>query len=129
MSCWHRYNGEAGVGPESHVTTREKLAEFIAKSTDDIKKLFSYKNTEYGADADAFSNFRKTANRVLKPFMEKHGVTVDEKELMFLVALTLADKHLVALSHTGVTGNEVDERLQDVANYCLIMRGMLREGK
>jgi hypothetical protein len=111
--------------PIEQAMTRKTLANNIAKSCDGIKELFNYKNQDYGADQDAFSNFRKTAQRIIIPFMESRGVKVSEKEAMFLVAQVLQDKHLVALSQTGINGNEVAERLSDVANYSLIMKAML----
>ncbi|MEN6565884.1 MAG: hypothetical protein ABFC57_06250 [Veillonellales bacterium] len=107
------------------VQTRKELAAYIVKSCDDIKSLFNYKNQDYGEDKDAFANFRKTVQRIVIPFMESHGVSITEKEAMFMVAMIYQDKHLVALSQTGVNGNEVAERLQDVANYALIMKAMV----
>ncbi len=108
--------------------TRQSLAEFIAEKAEGVKSLFAYKNQDYGSDQDAFANFRKTAVRIVMPFMEKRGVKLDEREAMFLVAQVLQDKHLVALSQTGISGNEVEERLSDVANYALIMSAILKHG-
>lgn len=124
---WHeRIPARLGVEP---TMTRSDLSSFIAEKCDGIKGLFDYKNQDYGADRDAFANFRKTAQRIIVPFMEKRGVSVSETEAMFLVLLIYQDKHLVALSQTGLQGNEVDERLGDIANYALIARGMLIQSK
>lgn len=109
------------------MTTRE-LSEFIGKNCNSIVELFAYKSQDYSDKRDAFSNFRKTAQRIIIPFMLKHGVSISEKEAMFLVAQVLQDKHLVALSQTGINGNEVEERLQDVATYSLIMKAIKERG-
>lgn len=109
------------------MTTRE-LSEFIGKNCNSIVELFAYKNQDYGQKNDAFSNFRKTAQRIIIPFMLKHGVSISEKEAMFLVAQVLQDKHLVGLSQTGLNGNEVEERLLDVATYSLIMKAIKERG-
>ena len=47
---------------------------------------------------------------------------------MFLVAQVLCDKHAVAISQTGVNGNEVEERLLDLATYSLIMKAIKERG-
>jgi hypothetical protein len=106
-------------------TSRQDVADKIALYCDDIKKLFAYKNSDYGAEGDGYANFRKTAQRIVIPFMERHGVKMDEKEAMFVVILIYMDKHLVALSHTGIKGNEVLERLGDIANYSLILKSLV----
>jgi len=108
--------------------SREDLTNEINQSCDDIKKLFTYKNTEYGMDQDAFANFRKTAERMVIPFMARYGVTVDIKDAMYLVLSIYVDKHAVSLSQTGLSGNEVAERLGDIANYSLIAKAMLKGG-
>ena len=109
------------------MTTRE-LSEFIGKNCNSIVELFVYKNQDYGQKNDAFSNFRKTAQRIIIPFMLKHGVSISEKEAMFLVAQVLFDKHAVAISQTGINGNEVEERLLDLATYSLIMKAIKERG-
>lgn len=108
--------------------TREDLTKEINQSCDDIKKLFSYKNQDYGMVEDAFANFRKTAERIIVPFMDRHGVQIDIKDAMYLVLSIYVDKHAVALSQTGLRGNEVAERLGDIANYSLIAKAMLKGG-
>ena len=112
---------------ETPMTTRE-LSEFIGKNCNSIVELFVYKNQDYGQKNDAFSNFRKTAQRIIIPFMTKRGVSITEREAMFLVAQVLQDKHLVGLSQTGLNGNEVEERLLDVATYSLIMKAIKERG-
>lgn len=99
--------------------TRQQLSDFICPQCDEIKQLFSYKNQDYGANDDAFSDFRKTAQRLLSD--------LPEHEAMFKVLMILQDKHLVALSQTGLSGNEVAERLRDIANYALIGAGILAD--
>jgi hypothetical protein len=103
--------------------TRDELATFIGEKCDDIKQLFATKNKDYGMADDAFANFRKSAHRVILPM----APGLDEHEAMFRVLLVLLDKHAVALSQTGLGGNEVDERLADIANYALIARGILAD--
>lgn len=98
----------------------------INKSCEEIKTLFAYKNSEYGLKQDPFANFRKTAERIIIPFMESRGVTVTVKDAMYLVLSIYVDKHAVALSQTGLNGNEVAERLGDIANYSLIAKAMLK---
>ena len=107
---------------------KRELSEFIGKNCNSIVELFVYKNQDYGNKKDAFSNFRKTAQRIIIPFMLKHGVSISEKEAMFLVAQVLFDKHAVAISQTGVNGNEVEERLLDLATYSLIMKAIKERG-
>jgi len=104
--------------------SRSQLHVSIAKSCEAIPKLFDYKNADYGQQNDAFANFRKTAERIVQPFMQRHGITIGIDEAMFLVMQVLQDKHLVALSQTGLSGNEVAERLGDVANYALIQKAL-----
>jgi len=104
---------------------RRELAEHVEKKSASIPPLYDYKNSDYGADGDAFANFRKTAERILIPFIQRHGGgAVDIYDAMACVAMIYQDKHLVALSHTGLDGNEVDERLGDVANYSFIIGGI-----
>ena len=79
----------------------------------------SLQNQDYGANADVFANFRKSAQR--------HLPELPEHEAMFKILMILQDKHLVALSQTGLKGNEVAERLRDVAVYALIGAGMLAD--
>lgn len=109
------------------MTNRGSLANKIKESCIEICDIFNYKNQDYGADKDAFANFRKTAQRLVIPFMESRGVQIKEQEAMFLVMQILQDKHLVALSQTGLRGNEVAERLVDVATYSLLMKALYEE--
>lgn len=104
---------------------RKTLSEHIGQYCDKTKDLFAYKNTDYGNPEDGFGNFRKTAERLIIPFLKARGVDIDIYDAMFLALLIYQDKHLVALSHTGLNGAEVDERLGDIANYALIGRAML----
>ncbi len=108
---------------------RKDLSNFIKESCNTITGVFEVKNVDYGSNEDAFANFRKTAERIVQPFMQKHGVRISIEEAMFLVLLVLQDKHLVALSQTGLSGKEVDERLGDVAVYSLIAKAMYKEVK
>lgn len=117
-----------GTTEEPKQFTRSDLTNEINQSCDDIKKLFSYKNEDYGMADDAFANFRKTAERMVIPFMQRYGVNVDIKDAMYLVLSIYVDKHAVALSQTGLKGNEVAERLGDIANYSLIAKAMLKGG-
>jgi len=103
---------------KTELTGRRWLAENITKQCDEILSLFLYKNKDYGADADAFANFRKSA--------ERFGTAKTEKERMIQVLMTLQDKHLVGLSHTLGTGKEDMERLLDVAVYALLARAILQ---
>lgn len=96
---------------------RRWLAKNITKQCDEILSLFLYKNKDYGADEDAFANFRKSAARF--------GTAKTEKERMIQVLMILQDKHLVGLSHTLGTGKEDKERLLDVAIYSLLARAIL----
>ena len=104
--------------------TREELAKFMEAKATEITGVFKYKNTDYGMGDDAFANFRKTAERIVIPFMSKHGIEISIEDAMFLVLMVLQDKHLVALSQTGLDGSEVLERLTDVAVYSLIGAAM-----
>ena len=104
--------------------TRKELSEHVCRSCDYTKELFAYKNQDYGASDDGFANFRKTAERIVIPFMERYGVKVEVHDAMFMVLEIYKDKHCVALSQTGLTGNEVSERLGDIANYSLIAKAM-----
>ena len=113
---------------ENGTMDKRELSEFIGKNCNSIVELFTYKSQDYSNKNDAFSNFRKTAQRIIIPFMTKRGVSITEREAMFLVAQVLQDKHLVALSQTGINGNEVEERLQDVATYSLIMKAIKERG-
>lgn len=107
---------------------RRELTDSVKESCVEIGNTFSYKNQDYGADNDAFANFRKTAQRLVIPFMARYNVPLAEKDAMFLVMQILQDKHLVALSQTGLKGNEVAERLVDVATYSLLMKALYTEG-
>ena len=118
----HRCQGEA---PVAAVFTRADLAAFIEKETAGINGLFAYKNQDYGEAGDAFANFRKTAQRILIPAFAARGAAITEREAMFLTLLTLFDKHAVALSQTGIAGNEAGERLSDLAVYALIGKAMI----
>ena len=104
--------------------TREQLADLIESDCKEIAELFRYKNTDYGAKEHAFANFSEAAKRVLQPKLPE----LTETELMWLVAQIYVNKHLIALEHTGMHGAEADSRLLDIAVYCLIMRGMLKNG-
>ena len=127
--AWQPVEQSGSTPSSSSPLSRTGLSEFMTKSAEDMKQLFQYKNTDYGADADAFANFRKTAQRVVIPWVRRLcGLEVSEREAMFLVLMTLADKHLVALSQTGIDGHEVAERLQDVAVYAMIGKAMKENG-
>ena len=101
---------------------RLELFDSIKAQCGDIIEIFSYKNRDYGADKDAFDNFRKTAQR----FTEE-GLT--EKQGMIKALMILQDKHLVGLSHTLGTGKEDKERFLDVAVYALLARSIMSEGE
>ena len=105
--------------------TREQLAKHIETDCEEILSLFRYKNTDYGAQTDAFANFSEAARRILRPKLPE----ATDTELMWLVAQIYVQKHLIALEHTGTAGAEAASRLLDIAVYCLIMRGMLKSGK
>ena len=102
--------------------TREQLADHIESACKEIIELFRYKNTDYGAKGDAFTNFREAAERILRP----HLPDLTDTELMWLAAQIYVQKHQIALEHTGCRGAEAESRLLDIAVYCLIMRGMLQ---
>ena len=102
--------------------TREQLAKHIETDCAEVLSLFQYKNTDYGAQTDAFANFNEAALRILRPKLPE----ATDTELMWLVAQIYVQKHLIALEHTGTAGAEAASRLLDVAVYCLIMRGMLK---
>jgi hypothetical protein len=104
--------------------TREQLAKHIETDCAEILSLFQYKNTDYGAKEHAFANFSEAARRILQPKLPD----LTETELMWLVAQIYVQKHQIALEHTGVQGEEAASRLLDIAVYCLIMRGMLKNG-
>ncbi len=118
--------GATTDAPTTKQFTREDLTNEINQYCDDIKKLFIVKNQDYGMADDAFANFRKTAERIIVPFMERHGVKINITDAMYLVLSIYVDKHAVALSQTGLQGNEVAERLSDIANYSLIAKAMLK---
>lgn len=98
--------------------TRDELARFVGTEAANISQTFALKNRSYGGDSDAFHNFRETARRVFKS---------EDWHSMFRVLLTLVDKHYVALCNNGLYDPEAEERLRDIAVYCLIGLGMLAE--
>lgn len=100
--------------------TREELRRAIEQELETILELFDRKNESYGADLDAFHNFRETARRVLK---------CDALDNRFRVLLAYMDKHLVALTSRGVHDPEAEERLRDIVVYALIGLAMVRDGK
>ena len=104
--------------------TREQLSDMIESDCKEIADLFSYKNTDYGAKDDAFTNFSKAAKRILRP----HLPDLSDLELNWMVAQIYVQKHLIALVHTGPNGAEAESRLLDIAVYCLIQRAMLKAG-
>lgn len=108
--------------------SRAELATFIENECSAIVSTFNRKNIDYGASEDAFANFRKTAQRIIIPFMESAGINISERDAMFLVLNVLMDKHAVALSQTGLGGAEASERLNDIAVYCMIAKAMKEEG-
>lgn len=107
--------------------TRPELTTFIENECSAIVDTFRRKNVDYGVGNDAFANFRKTAQRIIIPFMQKAGVKISERDAMFLVLNVLLDKHAVALSQTGLAGAEAAERLNDIAVYCMIAKAMIGE--
>jgi hypothetical protein len=91
--------------------TRNELREIINNELVSITELFDVKNESYGAEDDAFHNFRQSALRI-------YGI--DSHDAMFTVLLTLMDKHLVALANKGIDDKDFRERLRDIIVYCLI---------
>lgn len=91
------------------------LADVIRAECDRICETFSYKNKSYGANEDAFHNFRSTAIRV-------HGN--DSADNMLKTLLTYKDKHDVAIANRGLDDQEFVERCRDIAVYSLIAIGM-----
>jgi len=109
--------------------SRSELAYRIGEDTEAVKNMFVNKNQDYGKDGEAFANFRKTAERILIPFVERCGGKCDIYDAMFTVAQVYIDKHAVALSHTGVSGKEAKDRLIDIAVYSMICKAMIEEGE
>lgn len=79
--------------------------------------LFECKNKSYGADVDAFYNFRETARRLFGK---------GDLKFAFDVLCILADKHWIALMNCGLGDPEAEDRLRDIAIYALIGLGMLK---
>ena len=100
--------------------TREEFKEFAAGVFEQAQSVFKYKQTGYGAEDDAFCNFRQSARRF---FPE-----MDESAAMFLVLEILLDKHNCALSK-GITVNEIEERLKDRIVYSAIALGIIDDYK
>ena len=91
--------------------TPEQLQDLIISECREITRLFQEKNKGYGNSQDAFYNFRQSALRL-------HGS--GDKESMFKVLVTLADKHWVVLADKGMQDSDFTERLRDIAVYALI---------
>lgn len=91
--------------------TPDKLQDLIIKECRELTQLFQEKNKDYGDGQDAFYNFRQSALRL-------YGS--GDKEDMFKVLVTLADKHWVTLSSKGMKDKHFTERLRDIAVYALI---------
>ena len=98
--------------------TREEFKEFAAGVLEQAQDVFKYKQTGYGAEDDAFFNFRQSARRFF-PGM-------DESAAMFLVLEILLDKHNCALSK-GISVNEIEERLKDRIVYSTIALGIIED--
>ena len=100
--------------------TREEFKEFAAGVFEQAQSVFKYKQTGYGAEDDAFCNFRQSARRFFPD--------MDESAAMFLVLEILLDKHNCALSK-GITVNEIEERLKDRIVYSTIALGIIDDYK
>jgi hypothetical protein len=101
-------------------TSRQEMAEIIVQKLDEIRAKFTYKNGNYGADDDAFHNFRETAHRVLKD---------DSAEGMHKALMVYMDKHLTALAKNGLHDKEFEDRNEDDIVYSLIAIAMGRLAK
>lgn len=97
---------------------RQNLAEHIEGQCEKIISCFKYKNKDYGGSDDGFKNFREASKRWLGD---------DSYENMFRTLNIYADKHLIALSNTGIKGSEVSERLIDIAVYALLAHALYAE--
>ncbi len=91
--------------------TRKELREIIKSELVSITELFDVKNESYGAEDDAFHNFRQSALRIYGD---------DSRGEMFTILLTLMDKHLVALANNGIDDKDFRDRLRDIIVYSLI---------
>jgi hypothetical protein len=98
-------------------TSRQEMADIIVAKLDEIRAKFTYKNGNYGADDDAFFNFRSTSHRVLND---------DSAEGMYRALMVYMDKHLCALSKNGLADKEFEDRNEDTIVYSLIAIAMRR---
>ena len=97
---------------------RQRLSSHVEEQCGKIITCFKYKNKDYGGSEDGFKNFREAAKRWLGE---------DSYENMFKTLNIYADKHLIALSNTGIKGSEVSERLIDIAVYALLAHALYTE--
>ena len=97
---------------------RQQLSQHIEEQCGKIVSCFKYKNKDYGGNDDGFKNFREAAKRWLGD---------DSYDNMFKTLNIYADKHLIALSNTGIRGAEVSERLIDIAVYALLAHALYTE--
>lgn len=78
------------------------------------------KNQDYADDDDVFSNFRSS---------EMLGI---EPELAILVRCLDKFKRIQAFIRVGslaVKGEPVDDAIEDVINYMILLKGLIREGQ
>ena len=96
---------------------RDEFMQILDREQKEVKELFGYKNKGYGAENEAFHNFKETARRV-------HNST--SHEAMWRVMLTYMDKHMVALAK-GIDEGEFVERCRDIIVYSLLAIGLRQE--
>ena len=100
--------------------TRKAMLEHFQSETAAILDLMGYKNGNYGADEDAFHNFRNTAQRI-------EGNS--DPDSMYKMLMIYMDKHLCALAKNKMADKEFIERHRDIIVYSLIAISMKLESE
>lgn len=100
---------------------REKLLRLHEMVCADAKKIMVGKNNDYaGGTADPFANFRASVLLGVKP------------EIGILLRCMDKFKRIETFIHAGtllVKNESVDDAIQDVINYLILLKGMIEEKK
>jgi len=94
---------------------RQELNIIMGEEMTRVKNLFAEKNYQYGSEVDVFLSFKETSRRMYQS---------DDKEDMYTVLYTLADKHWIPLANLGMNDKDYTSRLRDIILYCILAIAM-----
>ena len=109
---------------KGRLMTRDEFIQFHAEFTAKMKAVVDVKNHDYAGGKvvdDAFKNFRSA---------EFYGLCSPEVGLMTRLLDKVSRISTFLTSHElKVADEKIEDTLQDLANYCVLLAGMIKDRK